>query len=287
MKTTDSSDRLRWRARVAKRGSEPSRTPPRVAMPRVMTPVSRSSETTPLPRIRNQTALPLSKTLIGPAPASRRHGATSPSRETRRAGSPASASHRGARAPRTIAAVLAMLASTQVAAATLTVRHTSSAGPARRGSRMWWRAPVPDPHRRTRGARGREAALAQADGLALAVDVAVVVGDAHRPASAGRLAAEGDVPTQADERPGAGRLVDGARGPVGGERLGRGTEVDPDAPGNRDGAAGAVHPDRAPSRHRGDPHADAGARARTPARSRGRIRARPSRGPRSGRRPRR
>ena len=238
-------------------------------MPRAMTPVSRSSETTPLPRIRNQTALPLAKTLIAPAPASRRRA------RPRRRGRPGARGARRPRAtagptrPRTIAAVPAMLASTQVAAATLTVRHTSSAGSARRGSRMWWRGPAPDSPPADRGAGGREAALAQADGLALAVEVAVVVGHPHRPSSARRLTAQRDVPAEADEGPGAGRLVDGAGGPVGGERLRGGPEVDPDTPGDRDGAARrGPAADRAPSRHRGDPHADPGAAAATIEKSR-------------------
>ena len=77
----------------------------------------------------------------------------------------ARSSHSGARSPRRIAVVLAMFASTQLAAATLTVRQCSSAGRPLDGSRMWWssaspRAPAPDGR-----ARGRETAAAQRDRL--------------------------------------------------------------------------------------------------------------------------
>ena len=60
-----------------------------------------------------------------------------PSRSTRRAGSARSASQSTAARPLTIAAVEAALASTQLAAATLTVRQWVPGGPAVRGSMMW------------------------------------------------------------------------------------------------------------------------------------------------------
>jgi hypothetical protein len=61
---------------------------------------------------------------------------TSPPRRTSRAGKRWLASHPGARSPRMIAAVLAVFASTQVAAATLTVRQQESAGIPVLGSMM-------------------------------------------------------------------------------------------------------------------------------------------------------
>ena len=61
---------------------------------------------------------------------------TPPLGSTSRAGRPSASSHCGADAPRTIAAVLAVLASTHEAAATLTVRHTGAAGSPVAGSTM-------------------------------------------------------------------------------------------------------------------------------------------------------
>src|SRR5205085_2174409 len=55
---------------------------------------------------------------------------------TSRAGRPRSASQAGAAVPRTMAAVLAVFASTQEAAATLAARHTSRAGRPVAGSTM-------------------------------------------------------------------------------------------------------------------------------------------------------
>ncbi len=62
---------------------------------------------------------------------------TRPSWATSRAGSPSRSSQAHAWAPRTSAAVVAMFASAQLAAATLTVRHVERAGEPVRGSMMW------------------------------------------------------------------------------------------------------------------------------------------------------
>src|SRR6185312_2877372 len=74
---------------------------------------------------------------------------TVPDSSTRRDGSPSAASQSGARRPRTIAAVLAVFAPTQLAAVTVTVRQTGSAGRPVRGSSTWWKAVPPRRQRRT------------------------------------------------------------------------------------------------------------------------------------------
>ena len=74
---------------------------------------------------------------------------TVPSGRTRRAGSRWRSSQRERRSPRTIAAVLAVFAATQVDAATVTVRQVSAAGRPVRGSTMWWRSPPAARQRRT------------------------------------------------------------------------------------------------------------------------------------------
>src|SRR5213075_3313960 len=61
---------------------------------------------------------------------------TLPSCATRRAGSARTVSQPGARSPSTIAAVLAVLAATQLRAATVTVRHGELTASPLAGSRM-------------------------------------------------------------------------------------------------------------------------------------------------------
>src|SRR6266511_2256115 len=73
---------------------------------------------------------------------------TCPSGRTRRVGRPSASSQPGARSPRMIAAVAAVLASTQVAAATLTVRQTTRAGLPVAGSTRWWSCWSPRRQRR-------------------------------------------------------------------------------------------------------------------------------------------
>src|SRR5439155_11626347 len=74
---------------------------------------------------------------------------TDPPRRTRRAGSPSPPSQSVAASPRTSAAVVAMLASTHDAAATLTVRQTSVAERPVDGSTTWCAHPSPVSQRRT------------------------------------------------------------------------------------------------------------------------------------------
>src|SRR5581483_8066009 len=84
-----------------------------------------------------------------PAPGHPARWQTVPSTPTSRLGSPSSESHATDRAPRMIAAVLAMLASRHEAAHTLTVRHTLSTESPVEGSIRWWATPESVRHRRT------------------------------------------------------------------------------------------------------------------------------------------
>ncbi len=108
---------------------------------------------------------------------------TVPSARTSRLGNLSSESHATARSPRTIAAVLAMLASRHEAAHTLTVRHTLCDRAARGGIDQVMGvaglgAPAPHGH-----ARGRQPAAVQRDPLpGRDYPGAVVVGHAHPPA---------------------------------------------------------------------------------------------------------
>ena len=75
---------------------------------------------------------------------------TDPSRATSLAGYPAASSHSGAASPRTMAAVEAALAVSQVSATTVAVRHVTRAEPPERGSTMWWtETPSAERHLRT------------------------------------------------------------------------------------------------------------------------------------------
>ena len=93
--------------------------------------------------------------------------------------------------------MLAVFASTQVAAVTLTVRHGERAGRPVRGSMMWCAS---EPQRRTlvldvaRPPERRVSACPGACGGA-----SMVVGDPDRPAGGGRRARDGDVAAEVDE----------------------------------------------------------------------------------------
>lgn len=63
---------------------------------------------------------------------------TLPALSTKRAGTPKSRNHDGARRPRTTHAVEIVLASAQLFAATVTVLQKASAGNPVCGSMMWW-----------------------------------------------------------------------------------------------------------------------------------------------------
>ena len=141
--------------------------------------------------------------------------------------------------PATMAAVAAALASAQLTAATLAVRHGPCAGNPVRGSMMWWtgcpfaaiagRSPTTWPGRRRRpdnlarrpagGVRDRPAWIAR-------------VCDGHRPAAARRQPGDGDVASQVD------RVAPLHAGPacrrgraVGSESLGRRAEIQDDPAG--------------------------------------------------------
>ena len=122
--------------------------------------VSRSVTRRPPARRPAVRPVPASRCRSGGQPATR---CTVPAESTRRDGNPSSASQSGAPRPRTTAAVLAVLASTQLAAVTVTVRQTGSAGRPVRGSRTWWYAPAAAAPAADRGARGGQAAAVQPD----------------------------------------------------------------------------------------------------------------------------
>ena len=148
--TTTSSETLRCRPSTTKRGVRaPGRQRSVPLMPRSTVIESRTSVIAPVPRLRYHRGLgPAAARLMrvaGQAPTV----TTAPSAATSRAGRPSDSSHRGADAPRTIAAVLAVLASTHEAAATVTVRHTGAAGSPVRGSTMWWTSRPARRQRRT------------------------------------------------------------------------------------------------------------------------------------------
>ena len=164
--------------------------------------------------------------------ASRRSCVPGPASSTRRAGRPSPVSQAGAAPPRMIAAVLAMLASVQVAAATETVRQTGAAGSPVRGSRMW--CSTSPPRRQRRAAVLEVARPPRADGddrgrpggrvLGAAADVL----HPDPPAAVRGLAAHRDVPAQADQDAAAECGGDAGGRPVGRPGLGGGAQVQPD-----------------------------------------------------------
>ena len=122
---------------------------------------------------------------------------TSPPAATSRAGRPTSRRRATAPGPSTIAAVLAVFASTHEPAATLTVRHTTAADRPRAGSTMWWQFSPAQRQARVRGTRSGDAAAIDRDRLVDARDLrSVVVGDADRPAAFRRAPGDGDVAAQ-------------------------------------------------------------------------------------------
>ena len=108
-----------------------------VRTPSTMTAVNINSATSPLPRMRNQIHSGVEAAAI--TPDSSGHTPivlTAPSNPTRRASRLSSSNHSGALWPLIMDVVDAMFASTQVSAQTEAVRHTISAGSARRTSMM-------------------------------------------------------------------------------------------------------------------------------------------------------
>ncbi len=102
------------------------------------------------------------------------------------------------------------------------------------------------------GARGGQAAVPDQHHLA-GLDAgragvkAHVVGDPHPPAAVGRVTSHPEVAAQVDQDAAAHRGLDGGRGPVGGQRLGRGPQVEHDPGGDGDLAPVRVECDPAPA----------------------------------------
>ena len=80
----------------------------------------------------------------------------------------------------------------------------------------------------------------------------MVVGDEDRPAALGRRPRDGEVAAEVDEDAGSRSRGTRLRGAVGGERLGRGAEVDLDAGGHADTPVLVVDLDAPPARGRNE-----------------------------------
>ena len=208
-----------------------------------------------------------------------------PARQTQR-GQPA----RPRASPRTIAAVLAMLASRHEPAATLTVRQHDRRRPA--GGRVDQvmgivRSRSASAARSCSRWPGRRCcSVIHCPGASTAG--AMVVGDPHAPAVGGRRAGDGDVAAEADEHA-AARPPRWARsrGAVGGQRLGGRAEVEADAASEPDRPGARGRPDRPPAGDRANATPSAPRRRprrgrAPPRRSRGRSRARSAPAPTVG-----
>src|SRR5262249_13858435 len=148
-------------------------------------------------------------------------------------------------APSTIAAVAAMLASTQVAAATETVRHGAAAGAPVAGSTMW----CPAAQRRT---VVLEVASPPPASSTISPDSRSAWSSVTRTRQPAARPRRGRAAPGVD-RPAAARRRGGRRGgAVGGERLGRGAQVERHPGGHPDRPAG-VELDHPPAgyAHRG------------------------------------
>jgi hypothetical protein len=145
----------------------------------------------------------------------------------------------------TIAAVLAVSASTHDATATVTVRHGLSATSPVRGIDDVVQVASGAPPPATRGARCRDDGHGQ---IGVVQGALVVVPDAEVPAPVRGRARGADVAAEADQHPAAG-LFGGVHGdPVGGQRLRSGPEVEFDTAGQQYLAAGRVPPHPPPAR---------------------------------------
>ena len=180
--------------------------------------------------------------------ASRRTSTTAPSPPTSRAGTPVPSRLPRASSPQTTAAVLQALASTQVGAATDTSDHTGGAASPVHGSTMWCtrrplrsqvRAVVPEVARPP-SAMATTWSTWAGGGVALG-------GDARWPNRPRDGSGNGHVAAQVHQHATAERLGDPVGGPVGGEGLGGGPEVDVDADRDGDGPAARVEPDPPPA----------------------------------------
>ncbi len=143
--------------------------------------------------------------------------------------------------------MLATLASTQVPAATDTVRHAlSSRSPRARVDEMVQVdvAATPPPNG---GPRSRHATAGHGDGLTARVDlVGVIVGDQHGPATGWRRTGDGHVAADADHDTGASGGDRRSHGAVDGQGLGRGAEIELDAGRDPDLARPVVELDVSP-----------------------------------------
>ncbi len=172
---------------------------------------------------------------------------TEPSWATRRAGSRRSSSHSTAAAPLIMAAVEAVLASTQVSPATDTVRQGASTGRPVEGSIRWWTRWLPSLHVAPADSRSGEAARRDRDRDRCG-GVTTDVGDADvepflRSVADRHVAAEGDQHA-APESP-----RNGGRRTIGGPRLGGGTEVECRSGRQGDRRILGVDDHRLPPRH--------------------------------------
>ena len=175
--------------------------------------------------------------------------------------------------PMTIAAVLAMFASTQVAAATLAVRQHGAATSPVRGSTMWCTVRPP---RRQRRRTVPEVARPPAVRVTVRVGLRGASWSSPTPIcqpSAGGSPGDRDVTAEAHEHAATCDVGRPRRDPVGGQRLRRGAEVEPDAARRTQrpllGVPLAAATSRAPDRR-----ALRAGRRRGPGRSRGRSPAR-------------
>ena len=243
-------------------GGPPRPRPPR---PRTTVAVRRSRATRPVERVRYQRALPLDA--VPSSSHGRRHrGAGSgrgpppwsdgqpaavtvrPSVRTRRAGRPTRSSQVTAPTPLTMAAVEAVLASTQDPAATDTVLQYGSTGSPVSGSTRWWTSWPPSSQCRR---PMPEVASPPASMLTCTVVVrspqTSAMPDGEAPSGAFRTAMS---PPSETRVPHPSWSAMAAHGPVGGPGLGRGPEVEHRAGQQADGPALGVHHHRLPAGHR-------------------------------------
>ena len=164
-------------------------------------------------------------------------------------GSRRSSSQAGASSPSTIAAVLAVLASTHDAAATVTVRHGEAAGLPVRGSTMWCSSPPAVAQRRTVVPElASPPDMIETAGPGASSGAAWSSAMPDRPASRRRLSGDRDVAAEAHEHAGPGRVRRCARRAIGGERLRRRAEVELDPSRGAHRAARLAQLDLAPPR---------------------------------------
>ena len=227
MTTIASSETLRWTACVTKRGQRGLLQRTDVTIPRTMLTVSRTSAVTPEARARYQSSVgcsrrgPASLRAPSSARANRRRGrrgrrdADEPGRAAAR-----SASQSHASSPRTIAAVVAMLASTHVRRR----RRSPSASSRRRCARrrvddvmQLFRAAAPAAHGRARRRQATDSIATVSPGSSGPAAWSSVTRTAHPPSGASPATAMSpprlDEDAAADPRNGSRRLPGRRRAP--------------------------------------------------------------------------